>query len=75
MTFFSKTNYSMDKTLHKKFIEKNHSSYAFLQAYPADEAMLCGHTREMNILHAAAQDLMQPRPEAIARLLQLAKSI
>ena len=65
----------MDKTLHKKLTEKNHSSYAYLQAYPADEAMLCGHNREMNILHAASRDLMQPRPEAIARLLQLAKNI
>ncbi|MCW3123648.1 MAG: hypothetical protein JWQ38_3140 [Flavipsychrobacter sp.] len=65
----------MDKTLHKKLIEKNHSSYMHLQAFPAEEALLYGHAHEMRILAAAAKDLMQPRPEAIARLLQLAKNI
>ena len=66
----------MNKTLHKKLTEKNHSSYMHLQAFPAEEAIVYSrHSQEMQILQAAAKDLMQPRPEAIARLLQLAKSI
>jgi len=34
-----------------------------------------GLTHEMNLLREAAKDLLQPRPEAIDRLLKLAKEI
>ena len=73
----------MNKTLHKKLTEKHLTAYTPTLASPNGDGMQPGNTtwfktglgHEMNILKEAAKDLLQPRPEAIARLLKLAKDI
>ncbi len=65
----------MDKTLHKKLTEKNYYDHTPTVAYADSDDMLAGFAAEMRILHNAAKDLLQPRPEAVARLLQMAKTI
>lgn len=66
----------MDKTLHKKLTEKHfyaHSA-AFASAHSEDD-LLSDLKQEIKILHEAAKDLLQPRPEAIANLLKMARSV
>ncbi len=73
----------MNKTLHKKLTEKYLYNHAPALAYVSSEGMLFsspdttrgGFEDEMKILQEAAKDLLQPRPQAIAKLLQMAREI
>ena len=73
----------MNKTLHAKLTGKHltadtamlfghGNSHTLADAPPFFIADL-GH--EMNLLREAAKDLLQPRPQAISRLLDLAKEL
>jgi len=73
----------MNKTIHKKLTESYTSKKpATLQASVSAE-MQNGtkplhendFTPELNLLRESAKELLQPRTEAVARLLELAKSI
>ena len=59
----------MNKTLHKKLTEKTALKYAL----PALDLGRIGAGN--NVLLEAARDLMQPRPQAVANLLKMAKNI
>jgi hypothetical protein len=64
----------MDKTLHKKLTEKH--LYANTALGLADsEDMFASMRQEMKILHLAANDLLQPRPQAIASILEQARAL
>ena len=64
----------MDKTLHKKLTEKHLYAYASLGLTDGED-MLASMKQEMKILHFAAQELLQPRPEAIANILERARAL
>jgi energy-converting hydrogenase Eha subunit F len=62
----------MHKTLHKKLTEK--SFYHHLQPLsPNDRGGVL--LEDSNLLREIAKDLLQPRPQAIANLLKMAKQI
>ena len=63
----------MNKTLHKKLTEKHLYAHTPAMAFGGDTQLGLAH--EMNILHEAAKDLLQPRPQAIANILKLARNI
>lgn len=65
----------MNKTLHKKLTEKHLFEPAHAIAFPKHEDNLPGYSYEMAVLRKAAEDLLQPRPEAIANLLKMVKEI
>ena len=73
----------MNKTLHRKLTEKHQNPYTpGVSGFNGDDMLTMvpewyntGYGHEMNILKEAAKDLLQPRPEAIARLLKMAKDI
>ncbi|MFI5195456.1 MAG: hypothetical protein ACHQD8_00065 [Chitinophagales bacterium] len=73
----------MNKTLHRKLTEKHQNAYPpILPGFNGDDRLTiapawfsAGYGHEMNMLREAAKDLLQPRPEAIARLLKMAKDI
>ena len=73
----------MNKTLHKKLTEKHVTAYSPALARLNGDSMQTDNTtwfksglgHEMNILKEAAKELLQPRPEAIARLLKMAKEL
>jgi len=65
----------MDKTLHKKLTEKHFYSNTSTLAYSDGGDLLSGMKQEMRILHFAAKDLLQPRPEAIASILEKARAL
>ena len=74
----------MDKTLRKKLTGEYQNAHAVsvLSGLNGDDLSGAasgrygiGLTHEMNLLREAAKDLLQPRPEAIDRLLKLAKEI
>jgi hypothetical protein len=73
----------MNKTLHKKLTAKYLSDYAPILMRQSDEHtqggaptwVNVGLHHEMNILKEAAKELLQPRPQAIANLLKLAKDL
>lgn len=73
----------MNKTLHGKLTEKHQNPYTpTVSDSNGDDRLTiapawfrAGFGHEMNILKEAAKDLLQPRPEAIARLLKMAKDI
>ena len=73
----------MNKTLHRKLTEKHQNPYTpTVSGFNGDDRLTIapawlnvGLGHEMNILSEAAKDLLQPRPEAIARLLKMAKEI
>jgi hypothetical protein len=73
----------MNKTLHKKLTEKHLTAYQPILLGSDGEDMPFGDNgryttglgHEMNLLKEAAKDLLQPRPEAIARLLKMAKEL
>jgi len=64
----------MNKTLHKKLTEKYFYEHTPSLAHADDDA-LTGFAGELSLLHKDAQNLMQPRPEAIANILRIAKSL
>ncbi len=65
----------MDKTLHKKLTAKQPSTTA--PAIPSEEhSGIFGVLRdEKRILDALAKDLLQPRPEAIANIMEMARKM
>ena len=71
----------MDKTLRKKYTGNTHTLAAPLQDRagkdlpPAPALQQSDYSNELNLLKEAAKDLLQPRPEAIANILQRAKDI
>ena len=65
----------MNKTLHKKLTENHLYKHTPLMAGYGDDNKQQGFAPEMNLLREAAKDLMQPRKEAIANILKLARSI
>lgn len=62
----------MHKTLHKKLTEKHFSTPA-QSGYYADKggSML----QDEDLVKQIAKDLLQPRPQAVANLLKMAKQI
>ena len=73
----------MHKTLHKKLTEKHLYEYRPIIAghnngdMPQGSAgwLKEGFEQEMSLLREAAKDLLQPRPEAVAKLLAMAKTL
>lgn len=70
--FFVKLFYSMNKTLHRKLTEKQLPGELQTLSQLRHES---AHMQEMGILREAAKDLLQPRPEAIANLLKMAREL
>jgi hypothetical protein len=65
----------MDKTLHKKLTEIPFSTYSRPITQGMDGDMFSMLREEKKIINALKQDLLQPRPEAVNRLLELARAI
>lgn len=73
----------MNKTLHKKLTEKHVYSHTPLLVTPwgndpqgsGSEYLRAGLEHEMRILQAASKDLLQPRKEAIANILKMAREL
>jgi esterase/lipase len=73
----------MNKTLHKKLTEKHFTAYSPTLAGHNSDSMQndapssfkMGLSHEMHILREAAKELLQPRPQAIARLLKMAREL
>lgn len=65
----------MNKTLHKKLTEKHFLEHTPGMVYVRGDYMPTVFVHEMRLLHEAAADLLSPRPEAVSRLLELAKNI
>lgn len=65
----------MDKTLHKKLTHKHLYTNNISLSLNDGEDLLDSMRHEMKILHFAAKDLLQPRPEAIASLLERARAL
>lgn len=73
----------MDKTLHNKLIGKHLYDHMPAVAYAGNKdtlscssaSPLASFEQEVKMLREAAKDLLQPRPQAIAKLLQLAKEM
>jgi len=63
----------MDKTLHKKLTEKH--LYTNTLGFADGDDLLVNMREEMRILHLAANDLLQPRPQAIASILEKARAL
>ena len=76
----------MNKTLHKKLTEKHLYHHTPTLAYAKGDGALAevadrssrffeSLEQEVKILQEAAKDLLQPRPQAIVKLLQMAREI
>ena len=65
----------MDKTLLKKLTENHLYAHSPAFAYSVDNDSHGNLIHEMSILREAANDLLQPRPEAIAYILKMAGSL
>ncbi len=65
----------MNKTLHKKLTASPIYGHTKTITYPGSEDMLAGLASEMYLLRKAAKDLLQPRSEAVAGILNLARTI
>jgi len=65
----------MNKTLHKKLTEKHIHPHTPAVVYANGDCLPTVFMHEIRILQEAAKDLLQPRPEAVARLLKMAKGI
>jgi hypothetical protein len=65
----------MDKTLHKKLTEKQlpPTIHSLKQQESGGIFGILRH--EKRILDALAKDILQPRPEAVAKILELAKTL
>jgi hypothetical protein len=63
----------MDKTLHKKLTENLPYTYSKNRNAEKAEGMFATLRQEQRILSALANDLMQPRPEAVANILEMAR--
>ena len=65
----------MDKTLHKKLTEKHPFAHKQAGSQMGGDDFFAILRHEKRILDALATDLLQPRPEAIANILKLAKTV
>jgi hypothetical protein len=65
----------MNKTLHQNFSSKAHLSHNFFKSITGADDLVTRHREEMRILREAANDLLQPRPQAIAQLLKMGKEM
>lgn len=65
----------MDKTLHGKLTEKLPFAHKPATTPTGSEDFFAILRHEKRILDALATDLLQPRPEAVANLLKLAKNL
>jgi hypothetical protein len=65
----------MHKTLHKKLTEKHFYDHTQSLAFPKSDDCFPGFGYEMELLRTATNDLLQPRPKAIANLLKIAREI
>ena len=63
----------MNKTVHKKLTEKHLTAYQPVLLSHNGGELFAG--MEANILKEAAKELLQPRQEAIARILKLAREL
>ena len=64
----------MNKTLHKKLTER-HVYHTPAMAYASGDDGLASLVYEMGLLQEAARDVLQPRPQAVARILQMAREM
>lgn len=62
----------MNKTIHKKLTANPQNHPAIALAGNIDQAILM---RELDLLVATSKKLLQPRPQAVANILRLAKDI
>jgi hypothetical protein len=65
----------MDKTLHKKLTENLPYTYSKNRTAEKEEGMFATLRQEQRILSALANDLLQPRPEDVAYIVELARSM
>ncbi|MBC7553691.1 MAG: hypothetical protein H7257_06900 [Taibaiella sp.] len=65
----------MDKTLHQKLINKYHYAHTGLACEMGIDDIFAGLRQEMKIVEQAANDLLSPRPEAIARIMELSRAV
>ena len=65
----------MIKTVHRKLTEKPYYNHTPALQRMKEEVMFLGFGYEMNMLQHAANDLLQPRPEAIANIMRLSKEL
>jgi hypothetical protein len=65
----------MNRTVHKKLTEKSNYSPASSINKVYEDNMLTGLRKEMDLLQAAARDLLSPRQEAITAILQKARAL
>ena len=75
MRFCIKPLFLMDKTLHKKLTENLPYTYSNNRSTEREEGMFASLRQEQRILNALAKDLLQPRPEAVANILELARRL
>jgi hypothetical protein len=73
--FFENNTISMDKTLHKKLTAKHIYGHTDTYTRLSGNDMLAGLAQEMYILRGATSELLQPRPEAVANILKMARSL
>ena len=65
----------MNKTLHQKLTDKHQYTYpAHIDILSADD-LIPGFNLEKQIFKDTNRDLLSPRPQAIARILELSRSI
>jgi hypothetical protein len=62
----------MNKTLHKKLTEKHPCEVPHTMGHLHEKGVRSG---EMSLLEEAAKDLLQPRPQAIANILKMAREL
>ncbi|MCD6012779.1 MAG: hypothetical protein K0Q79_2641 [Flavipsychrobacter sp.] len=61
----------MHKTLHKKFTGNNLAGHTHNKLINGGGMLL----QDANLLKEIAKDLLQPRPQAVANLLKMAKTV
>ena len=64
----------MDKTIHTKLTEKQLLCYT-PTAFMSGDDMFATFRQERRILDTLSKDLLQPRPEAVANILELARKL
>jgi len=65
----------MNKTLHKKLTEKHIFAHTPTPGLPGGEDIFTTARQEMSLMREAAKDLLQPRPEAIAYILKMSRTL
>ena len=65
----------MNKTLHKKLTEKHLYAYMPTPAFSDGSSNRSMLLQESAILQGLADDLLQPRPEAIAYILKMSRTV